>query len=175
MMMAVASDLPDLENRKEFQDARAKFDPNGKMVAQFGQGMFVFPHGIHVDRDGNIWVTDASDGINSAPLDQLRHDLKTPLTTIHGRAQLLARGIRRAPNLSEEERTRKLDGVATIEAMVLGMKAGLDRLPPSAWSGHIPFGAWLVAEVVGAAWTEPREGRSAFLVARGDLRFLRQF
>ncbi|MDF3043452.1 MAG: hypothetical protein K0Q71_6158, partial [Thermomicrobiales bacterium] len=36
---------------------------------------------------------DGSDGINSAPLDQLRHDLKTPLTTIHGRAQLLERAI----------------------------------------------------------------------------------
>ena len=21
--------------------------------------MFVWPHGIHVDRDGNVWVTDA--------------------------------------------------------------------------------------------------------------------
>ena len=40
-----------------------KFDPNGKMVAQFGQGMFVFPHGIHVDRDGNIWVTDGQDNL----------------------------------------------------------------------------------------------------------------
>ena len=38
-----------------------KFDPNGKMVTSFGQGMFVFPHGIHVDRDGNIWVTDGNE------------------------------------------------------------------------------------------------------------------
>lgn len=40
-----------------------KFDPNGKMVTSFGQGMFVFPHGIHVDRDGNIWVTDGQDNL----------------------------------------------------------------------------------------------------------------
>ena len=40
-----------------------KFDPNGKMVASFGQGMFVFPHGIHVDRDGNIWVTDGQSNL----------------------------------------------------------------------------------------------------------------
>ena len=26
----------------------------------FGQGMFVFPHGATVDRDGNLWVTDAA-------------------------------------------------------------------------------------------------------------------
>ena len=37
-----------------------KFDATGKMVASFGQGMFVFPHGIHVDRDGNIWVADGN-------------------------------------------------------------------------------------------------------------------
>jgi hypothetical protein len=40
-----------------------KFDPNGKMVTSFGQGMFVFPHGIHVDRDGNIWVTDGQSNL----------------------------------------------------------------------------------------------------------------
>jgi DNA-binding beta-propeller fold protein YncE len=40
-----------------------KFDSTGKMVASFGQGMFVFPHGIHVDRDGNIWVTDGNSNL----------------------------------------------------------------------------------------------------------------
>jgi hypothetical protein len=35
-----------------------KFDPSGKYLTGFGAGMFVFPHGMHVDRDGNIWVTD---------------------------------------------------------------------------------------------------------------------
>ena len=40
-----------------------KFDPNGHMVTSFGQGKFVFPHGIHVDRDGNVWVTDGQDNL----------------------------------------------------------------------------------------------------------------
>ena len=35
-----------------------KFDPSGTLVKSFGAGMFVRPHGIHVDRDGNVWVTD---------------------------------------------------------------------------------------------------------------------
>lgn len=35
-----------------------KFDANGKLVTSFGAGMFIFPHGICVDKDGNIWVTD---------------------------------------------------------------------------------------------------------------------
>lgn len=39
------------------------FDPSGKLLASFGAGMFVFPHGISVDHDGNVWVADA-DGKN---------------------------------------------------------------------------------------------------------------
>ena len=35
------------------------FDPNGKLIRSFGTGMFVWPHGIDVDRQGNVWVTDA--------------------------------------------------------------------------------------------------------------------
>jgi DNA-binding beta-propeller fold protein YncE len=39
-------------------DPILKFDANGKLVKAFGGGMFLFPHGIGVDRDGNVWVTD---------------------------------------------------------------------------------------------------------------------
>jgi DNA-binding beta-propeller fold protein YncE len=35
-----------------------KFDPSGKIVKSFGAGMFIFPHGLHVDRAGNVWVVD---------------------------------------------------------------------------------------------------------------------
>ena len=38
-----------------------KFDSSGKLLASFGQGLLIFPHGIHVDRDGNVWVTDGQD------------------------------------------------------------------------------------------------------------------
>ena len=34
------------------------YDANGRWVRSFGEGMLVFPHGIYVDPDGNIWVTD---------------------------------------------------------------------------------------------------------------------
>jgi DNA-binding beta-propeller fold protein YncE len=30
----------------------------GNVVKSIGAGLFVFPHGLHVDREGNIWVTD---------------------------------------------------------------------------------------------------------------------
>ena len=36
-----------------------KYDRNGKLLASWGAGMFIFPHGATVDRDGNLWVTDA--------------------------------------------------------------------------------------------------------------------
>lgn len=35
------------------------FDESGKEIRSFGAGMFVWPHGIHVDRDGNVWVADS--------------------------------------------------------------------------------------------------------------------
>jgi sugar lactone lactonase YvrE len=36
-----------------------KYDASGKLLKAWGEGMFVFPHGATVDRDGNLWVTDA--------------------------------------------------------------------------------------------------------------------
>jgi sugar lactone lactonase YvrE len=35
-----------------------KFDPSGKLLKSWGEGMFVFPHGATVDAEGNLWVTD---------------------------------------------------------------------------------------------------------------------
>jgi streptogramin lyase len=35
-----------------------QFDPSGKLLKSFGAGMFVYPHGFHVDKDGNVWATD---------------------------------------------------------------------------------------------------------------------
>lgn len=40
-------------------DPILKFDANGNVTAAIGGGLFLFPHGLHVDRDGNVWVTDA--------------------------------------------------------------------------------------------------------------------
>jgi sugar lactone lactonase YvrE len=36
-----------------------KFDASGKLLTSWGKGMFTFPHGATVDRDGNLWVTDS--------------------------------------------------------------------------------------------------------------------
>jgi DNA-binding beta-propeller fold protein YncE len=39
-------------------DPIMKFDSTGKMVKSFGGGMFNYPHGLHIDPDNNVWVTD---------------------------------------------------------------------------------------------------------------------
>jgi DNA-binding beta-propeller fold protein YncE len=41
-----------------------EFDASGKLLKSFGAGMFVQPHGLTIDRDGNLWTTDsqAKDG-----------------------------------------------------------------------------------------------------------------
>jgi DNA-binding beta-propeller fold protein YncE len=41
-------------------DPVLKFDASGKLVKSFGAGMIIFPHGIDVDPDGNIWVVDCT-------------------------------------------------------------------------------------------------------------------
>lgn len=40
-----------------------QFNPSGKLIKSFGANMFVFPHGIYIDKGGDIWVTD-DDGKN---------------------------------------------------------------------------------------------------------------
>ena len=38
-----------------------KFDTGGKLVKSFGEGLLIFPHGIFLDREGNVWLTDGQD------------------------------------------------------------------------------------------------------------------
>jgi len=39
-------------------DSILHFDASGKLLKSFGSGMFIFPHGIAVDKDNNVWITD---------------------------------------------------------------------------------------------------------------------
>jgi DNA-binding beta-propeller fold protein YncE len=47
-------------------DPITKYDASGKVAITFGAKMFVRPHGVTVDNDGNVWVTD---GVGIAPKD----------------------------------------------------------------------------------------------------------
>jgi len=40
-------------------DPILKFDLKGNVVKSFGGGLFIWPHGLDVDRAGNVYVTDA--------------------------------------------------------------------------------------------------------------------
>lgn len=37
-----------------------KFAPDGTLLAQWGAGMFIMPHGISIDADGKVWITDVA-------------------------------------------------------------------------------------------------------------------
>jgi DNA-binding beta-propeller fold protein YncE len=55
-------------------------DPQtGRSIRGIGAGLFVFPHGLHVDRAGNIWVTDGAvskDGAKGVQVIKLSPDGK---------------------------------------------------------------------------------------------------
>jgi hypothetical protein len=66
-------------------DPILEFDTSGKLLQHFGGGMFVFPHGLGVDKQGNVWVTDgqARDGkgmvvFKFSPAGQLMMTLGKP-------------------------------------------------------------------------------------------------
>ena len=35
-----------------------EFDANGTFISSFGHGLFTRTHGLNLDRDGNLWITD---------------------------------------------------------------------------------------------------------------------
>ena len=39
-------------------DPLMHYDASGKLIGHMGGDLFAFPHGIHVDDEGNVWVTD---------------------------------------------------------------------------------------------------------------------
>ena len=48
-------------------DPMLHFDDKGNLINSFGKGKIIFPHGIHVDRDGNVWITDGQDNAPRTP------------------------------------------------------------------------------------------------------------
>jgi sugar lactone lactonase YvrE len=41
-------------------DSILAFDASGTLLRSFGAGLLISPHGMFVDRDGNVWVTDCA-------------------------------------------------------------------------------------------------------------------
>ena len=40
------------------EDPVMQFDASGKLLKAWGSGMFIFPHDLVIDRQGNIWIVD---------------------------------------------------------------------------------------------------------------------
>jgi DNA-binding beta-propeller fold protein YncE len=56
---------------------------DGKVLRTWGDKMFVWPHGIRVDRDGNIWLTDGQnnpEGTNGQLVYKFTRDYKLLMT-----------------------------------------------------------------------------------------------
>lgn len=47
-------------------------EPSGKVIRSFGDALFVWAHGMHVDRQGNIWATDCAIGPGGAAASELQ-------------------------------------------------------------------------------------------------------
>jgi DNA-binding beta-propeller fold protein YncE len=48
-----------VDGPEESLPAVLEYDPSGRLVSSWGEGMFVWPHGFFLDDDGNIWTSDA--------------------------------------------------------------------------------------------------------------------
>jgi DNA-binding beta-propeller fold protein YncE len=46
-------------NRRGGESPVLTFDGSRKLIKSFGEGLFLQPHGLHLDPDGNVWVTDS--------------------------------------------------------------------------------------------------------------------
>ena len=55
-------------------DPILQFDLQGNLVKSFGGGIFIWPHGLDVDREGNVWVTDAVSA-NRTPAGKRGHQV----------------------------------------------------------------------------------------------------
>jgi streptogramin lyase len=51
---------------RESMDPVFQFDLDGNLLRSFGAGLIAWPHGIFVDHEGNVWITDGA-GIGQIP------------------------------------------------------------------------------------------------------------
>ena len=60
---------------REEVDMIFQLDLEGRVLRQFGAGLFAVPHGIHVDHDGNVWVVDTA-WLGSVPREGVGHVIR---------------------------------------------------------------------------------------------------
>jgi DNA-binding beta-propeller fold protein YncE len=47
--------------RGETKPPILQYDPAGRLLTSYGTGLFAYPHGFTVDREGNLWASDVND------------------------------------------------------------------------------------------------------------------
>ena len=87
-----------------------EYDANGKLLKAWGEGLFDFPHGATVDRQGNLWVTDARGrGRQGSPGVQVRSQRQGADDARQGRRQRLGpRSLRSADRCRRRAERRHL-------------------------------------------------------------------
>jgi hypothetical protein len=48
-----------VDGPEEELPAVLEYAPSGRLLGSWGEGMFVWPHGFHLDAEGHLWTTDA--------------------------------------------------------------------------------------------------------------------
>jgi len=66
-----------------------KFDSKGNFVKAFGADMVVYPHGLHVDKDGNIWISDVASNIDWSSIRSGKPPANAPVNPTPNGADIL--------------------------------------------------------------------------------------
>ncbi|MEX1258282.1 MAG: peptidyl-alpha-hydroxyglycine alpha-amidating lyase family protein [Gemmatimonadota bacterium] len=140
-----------------------KLDPSGRVVTSFGAGLFIRPHGVFVDGDGNIWVTDHRDA-GAAEL------ARAPEAA--GRGQqvfkfspegeiLLALGIAGEPGDPPARLNNPTDVIVASDGHIFVSEGHSNANPPGRISKFAPDGTFLMS------WGTFGEGPGEFRTPHG--------
>jgi len=127
-----------------------KFDPSGKLLKSWGVASFVFPHGLHVDAQGNVWVTDAQ-ATDGKGHQAFKYDANGALLMTIGTAGVEGDGAQKRLSQPTDIVTAPNGDIFITEGHTIGGAVG--RV--SKWSKG---GAFITA------WGKPGPGRGEFNV-----------
>jgi hypothetical protein len=103
-------------------DPILKFDASGKLVKKFRAGLFVFRHGLSVDFEGNVWVTDGvGRGAKGQTVHKFRSSLPVVFSSGYALDTLVEKGLASARSIVLTKPYRKAELALRIrEALTAG-------------------------------------------------------
>ena len=111
-----------------------RFDPSGKVIKSWGSGTYIFPHGLHVDARGNVWVTDAQ-GKDGKGHQVFKYSADGALLMTIGTAGVEGDGAQKRLTQPTDVVTAQNGDIFITEGHVIG--AGVNRV--SKWSSNGTF------------------------------------